>query len=112
MSNGQVQNLPLACFMRKRRVSAHNLQGYGSAYKLTIRIANESTRQQASLSKYLEAIADAKHEAAVPSEVLDRLHNRRKLRNRAATKIISKSEATGENDCVYGTKIGRLVPDE
>ena len=61
-------------------------------------IAQQGTRKQASLAKYLKTIADAEYQSITFRKFLHRFHHRRKFSNRTSAQIVSVSEASRYDD--------------
>ncbi len=74
-------------------------------------VAQQGARQDAGLGQDLEAVADPQDIAAAGRVVVDRAHDRRMRRHRAAAQVVAEAEAAGDDDQVETGDVGILVPD-
>src|SRR4029077_13663550 len=74
-------------------------------------IAHQSAGQKPGFAENLKAIANAEDETTRAGEPRNRVHYRRKTRDRAGAQIIAVGEAAGQNHGVETGEVLRLVPD-
>jgi hypothetical protein len=75
-------------------------------------VAHHRTWKQTSLQQNLEPVTDAQNHSAALGEFLDRLHHRRKTRDRSRTQVIAISKTAWQDNGVTICEILRLMPNE
>jgi hypothetical protein len=60
----------------------------------------------------LKTVTDAQHQASVGGKLAHRIHYRRKLCDRSSAQIVSKGEASRDNNGVAVLKVMRIVPEK
>ena len=75
-------------------------------------VSNERAGQEAALAEDLEAVADAEDGASGGGEIFHRLHDWRKLCDRAAAQVVAVGKTAGNDDGVEAGERGVFVPDE
>jgi hypothetical protein len=96
----------------KRRVRFFDSKHYLLANKLKPGISHQRTRQQTRFTENLEAIADSQHQAALPSELENAAHDRRKTRHGAAAEIVAVRKSTGEHQAIEVAREIILMPEK
>jgi hypothetical protein len=74
-------------------------------------VLKERPRKEPRLTKDLKAVTDTKHLSTTTGEVLNRLHNRRELRERPRSKVVPVRESARKNDEVGLLEIGIPMPN-
>src|SRR2546423_1880767 len=75
-------------------------------------VAHQRAGQQADFGEHLKSVADAEYESARSRVTLDRLHDRRELRESAGAKVIAVCETAGDDHAVSAFEISVLVPED
>src|SRR5262245_5789146 len=79
----------------KRGVRFFDSEHYLLANKLKPGVSHQRTGQQTRFTENLESIADSQNQAALPSELENAAHDRRKTRHGAAAEIVAVRKSTG-----------------
>ena len=67
------------------------------ADEVQVAVADQRTRQQSGFAENLKTVADAEHKAAAVGKLLDRVHHRRKARERAGAQIVAVRKTAGKD---------------
>ena len=80
--------------------------------EVQIAIADQSAGKEPGFTENLKTVADSEHKPAAFGKLLDRIHHRRKTRERAGAQIVAVRKTAGKDHRVVSRKICFTVPDE
>lgn len=84
----------------ERKIGPFHANAYRSTKKMWIRIARERSRQESTLGKDLETVADTQYRATSLGELPYCRHDGALRRDRAAAKIVTVGKSAGQYYCV------------
>ena len=102
----------LASFVNGESGGDHFAVRTSRQMNLRLCVPHQRARQQPALDQDLKAVADAKHQAAIGSELLHGAHDGRKFGDRAAAQIVAIRKSARQNHRIHITQRWRIVPDE
>jgi len=75
-------------------------------------VAPQNAGQKSRFAQNLKAVANAQNRFAIRRELGDRIHHRRKARDRAGAQIVAVRETAGNDDAIKRRQIVGVVPHE
>jgi hypothetical protein len=84
-------------------------QKYIPANKLLVPVAKENTGKQPAFTENLKAVADSEYFTSLVRELYDALHHGTKPGDRSASQVVTITEATGQNDAIFGSEHAQVA---
>src|SRR5882672_5392078 len=97
MRDRHAQEFASGNLVRERQIGRFRSDENMFATELKRAIANQSSRQKASLTENLKAVANAEYNSAIRCEVLHGGHDWTESRNRSGSQIIAVAKPTRDN---------------